>query len=214
MTGQLRYNNELAIPARKEFIRGYKAFRAHEQRDAMYKVATFLILHFWGNHRKMTDALGVLLLTWNQACYRYGSFSFDELELCLSKNWAAILSFRKKNILSSSGSDFNDATSLFDEFLEALKIAEGKSKGNRSPVAVAKALHLLAPSFFPLWDDKIARGYRCHYTKNPANKYQRFCDKMKIMAQALDKNDNLPTDVTILKLIDEYNFAKYTKKWI
>jgi len=53
-----------------EVIRGSQAFRDHERRDAMYKVATFLVDHFWGAPAEMTDALGVLLLTWNQALYR------------------------------------------------------------------------------------------------------------------------------------------------
>src|ERR1051325_5999064 len=46
------------------------------------------------------------------------------------------------------------------EFLDALRICEGKKKGVGSPVGVAKALHLLAPGFFPLWDEKIAKAYR------------------------------------------------------
>jgi hypothetical protein len=38
---------------------------------------------------------------------------------------------------------------FFDQFLEALKICEGTKKDTKSPVAVAKAMHLLAPAFFP-----------------------------------------------------------------
>ena len=35
-------------------------------------------------------------------------------------------------------------------------------------MAVGKvALHLLAPAFFPLWDDKIAKGYGCYYLTDP-----------------------------------------------
>jgi len=71
------------IPSKKEFIRGIKTFERHEKRDAMYKVATFLVLQFWGKPSEMADGLGVLLLTWNQAFYRYGSFDFDELERCI-----------------------------------------------------------------------------------------------------------------------------------
>jgi hypothetical protein len=180
----------------------------------MYKVATFLMSHFWGDHKQMADALGVLLLTWNQACYRYGSFSFDDLERCLNRNLATLSAFRKKNILTSPESDLDGAMGVFDDFLEALKIAEGSKKGNRSPVAVVKALHLLAPDFFPLWDDKIARGYDCHYSKDPAAKYRLFFGKMRTMAERLIEYHGLPSNVTILKLIDEYNYAKYTKGWI
>ena len=36
------------IPNRGEFLKGCEEFEKHEKRDAMYKVATFLISHFWG----------------------------------------------------------------------------------------------------------------------------------------------------------------------
>lgn len=204
----------MQIPNPEDFRAGYESFRTNEARDAMYKVATFLISHFWSEYSKMTDALGVLLLTWNQACYRYGSFSFDKLEKCLKNNWQTIERFREREIFCLSESDKDDIVKLFEEFLEALKIAEGKSKGKKSPVAVAKALHLLAPKFLPLWDNKISKAYKCHYAKKPAAKYLLFCNKMQIVAEAVRNYDNIPKDVTILKVIDEYNFAKYTKKWV
>lgn len=80
---------------------------------------------------------------------------------------------------------------------------------------MAKALHLLAPAFFPLWDDKIARAYACHYTFKPAEKYIDFMAKNKHFAevlrrQAIDGKGHR----SLLKLIDEYNYAKYTQKWI
>ena len=67
-----------------EFRRGYQAFQTHEARDAMYKIATFVVSQFWGRPADMADGLGVLLLTWNQAFYRYGSFDFDRLEQVFS----------------------------------------------------------------------------------------------------------------------------------
>jgi hypothetical protein len=203
----------LIVPTREEIIRGCEAFRSHEQRDAMYKVATFLISHYWGEHRDMANSLGVLLLTWNQACYRYGNFSFDALEQCLKNNWEKINSFHEMDIRIHELNE-EELTKIFNSFLESLKIAEGNSKGRKSPVAVAKALHLLAPAFFPLWDDKIAKGYSCRYAKHPVAAYHQFWGKMKTIALALSEHDNLPKDVTRLKLIDEYNYAKYTKNWI
>lgn len=62
-------------PTEEEFLNGIIEFEKQEKRDAMYKVATFLVSHFWGNPSDMADGLGVLLLTWNQAFYRYGMIS-------------------------------------------------------------------------------------------------------------------------------------------
>jgi len=197
----------------EEFKKGYEKFEENEKRNAMYEVAKFLVLHFWGKPPKMTDALGVLLLTWNQAFYRYGIFDFDKLEKCITDNLPKIETFRTRDINSFSNSDEDDIKKLFDEFLKALQINSGKKQGTTSPVAVAKALHLLAPNFFPLWDDKIARAYRCYYNENPVDKYISFCKKIKIMAVQL--GNQIPrADKTIIKLIDEYNYSKFTKGWI
>jgi len=54
--------------------------------------------------------------------------------------------------LNYGPSDNKPIQHLFHQFLRALRIREGKKKNEKSPVAVAKALHLLGPDFFPLWD--------------------------------------------------------------
>ncbi len=163
----------------------------------------------------MADSLGVLLLTWNHSFYRFGVFDFDKLEDCISKNLLLLDKYRNSSILNYTSADDKAVEHLFQQFLDALRIHNGKKKGVKSPVAVAKALHLLAPDFFPLWDYKIARAYGCAYSSNPAEKYLIFFRKSKEMVE------NLPSSVdakamgkTLLKLIDEYNCAKYTRGWI
>jgi len=200
------------VPSRDEFLKGCEEFEKHETRDAMYKVATFLVQHFWGKPSDMTNGLGVLLLTWNQAFYRYGSFDFDKLEECIAANLENIESFRDRDISDLPNADENDIGDLFNKFLEALQISSGKKKGTKSPVAVAKALHLLAPKFFPLWDNKIARAYDCCYDENPAEKYISFCKITKTIADEV-KNYVSQSGKTLIKLIDEYNYSKYTQGW-
>jgi hypothetical protein len=78
---------------------------------------------------------------------------------------------------------------------------------------VAKALHLLAPGFFPLWDEKIAKAYDCYHDNDPAGKYMAFFLKTKVIVEALAPQVNAG-EKTLLKLIDEYNYARYTKRWI
>ena len=201
------------IPDREEFLKGCEEFEKHEKRDAMYKVATFLISHFWDKPPDMADGLGVLLLTWNQAFYRYGTFDFDKLEDCITENFQKIESFRNRDISSLSNSDEDAIKDLFNKFCEVLQIDSGNVQGRKSPVSVAKALHLLAPKFFPLWDTKIAKAYKCYYNKNPAEKYVSFCKITKDMADEV-KNYISRSDKTVIKLIDEYNYSKYTQGWI
>ena len=202
------------MPNREEFLRGCQEFKKHEKRDAMYKVAAFLMSHFWGKPSDMADGLGVLLLTWNQAFYRYGLFDFDRLEKCIAHNIQRLERFRQRYISSLSADDEGEIKNLFNDFLGALQIDSGnKMKGRRSPVAVAKALHLLAPNFFPVWDDKIARAYGCYYSNYAGEKYVSFCGIMKDMVETV-KDYIKVSDKSLLKLLDEYNYSKYTKGWI
>ena len=121
--------------------------------------------------------------------------------------------FRKRRIASLLESDEKDITDLFREFLEALQIDSGIIQGKTSPVAVSKALHLLAPDFFPMWDQKIAKAYGYNYYKNPEKKYFLFC---RIIKNVADKVEDyvVHSDKTLIKLIDEYNFSKYNGGWI
>jgi hypothetical protein len=197
----------------EELKKGCLAFQQRERRDAMYKTAAFLVNHFWGKPTEVAEGLGVLLCVWNHAFYRLGSFDYDLLEQCIARNQAVLDAFRHRNILTHSYDDDSQISPLFQEFLDALQICEGKCKGRASPVGVAKALHLLAPGFFPLWDEKIAKAYDCYYDDDPPGQYLAFFSKTKAIAEALASQVNV-SGRTLLKLIDEFNYARYTKGWI
>jgi hypothetical protein len=203
-------------PSPSEFRKGYRAYQAHEARDAMYKVATFLVRHFWGEPRDMADGMGALLLTWNQGCYRFGSFDFACLEEALRKkeNMRVIEKLRPRNIQSFVEADEAPVKELFSALFEALQIKGGVHDGYRSPVAAAKALHLLAPDFLPLWDNEIAKRYKCRCDWCPDQKYVKFIYKMRGLARRLQKYVPPRCGKTFLKLIDEYNYAKCTQGWI
>jgi len=92
----------------------------------------------------------------------------------------------------------------------------------KSPVSVSKALHLLAPRVFPLWDGKIAKQYCCNYSVKDlykkAKQYISFCEKIREVAEQVKEyecvKDKISEDKTLVKLIDEYNYARFTKHWI
>jgi hypothetical protein len=207
--------NNFKIPSCQEFNRGCAVFQKQEPRDTFYKVATWLISDYWSRPEKIAAGLSILLMTWNQAFYRYGWLDEDKLEKFVKTNKQLLNDFRKRNLLSFSEKDIKAVKQLFNGLLEATKLSSGKQKGRRSPVSVAKTLHLLAPDFFPIWDVRIARAYNSLWINSDqaAEKYIKFCwinkeliEKMKPCVR--NKKNGL------LKLIDEYNYAKYTKKWI
>jgi len=193
--------------------KGCRAFERHEGRDSMYRVATFLLEQWWGRHADMVDALTVLLLTWNAAFYKYGMFDQRRLEKFLVEQWDVVSDFRNRDITSLTAGDHETIRKLFVGFNAALQIQEGKGRGRRSPVAVAKTLHLLGPRFFPLWDYEIANQYGCDYSEKPGNAYTRFCDIVQTIAADLAGRVS-PSPKSLLKRIDEFNYAQYTKGWI
>ena len=193
--------------------RGSDAFERYEGRDSMYRVATFLLDQWWGRHPDMVDALSVLLLTWNSAFYRYGMFDQEKLEKCLKDQWDQIQRFHDREISSLGDEDQGAVRTVFNALRDALQIREGKKKGKKSSVAVAKTLHLLAPRFFPLWDAEIADVYGCDYAKESADAYVRFCGIIRDIAMDVGRLTS-PSPKSLLKRIDEYNNAKYTKEWI
>jgi hypothetical protein len=205
----------------EDLRRGHEAYVKNEPRDAMYRVATLLVKQFWGNAPDMADSLGVLLLTWNSGFYRYGSLDFASLQKCIEKNLETLVSFRNRDITSLVEADEAKVKQLFRAFLLALRRPKHKKSPEAfSPVSAAKTLHVLVPSFFPLWDDEIAKkGYQCYwytYDKGAA-KYWEFMLQMKKIVVSLlahPEEVNAISDRSILKLIDEYNYSRFSNNWL
>lgn len=215
----------------KEVLRGSHDYILNEKRDAIYKVASSLVSKSWFNSTDIADGIGVLLLVWNQAYYRYCNFDldFDSLEDFLARNARVLKDFRDREINSLTEQDEKAIDDLFNDLLNVLKCGDRKS-----PVAVSKALHLLAPGFFPLWDDDIAKAYRCYweYSEYASEKYLKFMRKIRLLSQRIiltyseGKIDqitakreftekvsaNLPFVKSMVKILDEYNYA-FTKYW-
>ena len=227
----------------KQLLEGSEEYIRREKRDSMYKVATFLISQPWTNASwapSIAEGLGVLLLTWNQAFYRYGSFDFDKLEDFMNRYGEVLEQFRKRDIFSFNKSDEKVVKELFNELLNVLSVKDKKGNTRRSPVAVSKALHLLAPKFFPLWDDDIAKAeiYRCYWSGGSSqapDRYLKFMSKIKQIAKQIVReysekkgvdekmavvcicnecSKNIPFTKSLLKIIDEYNYAKFSQHWI
>lgn len=202
----------------EQLQQGCDAYRENEPRDSIYRVALFLLQNpdWWGDPRRVADALAVLELTWNANFYRYsgGYLAAEPLEQFLRDNWPLIEDFHHRNIADFRESDTESVRHLFDAALEALRIETTKTKEvRRSSVAAAKALHLLAPGFLPIWDNEISKNYNCSYSTNPGVAYCNFFREIQRIALALAGAPAI-SGKTLVKQIDEYNFAHFTKGWI
>lgn len=207
---------------------GCIAFASREHRDAMYRIAVLLVNQTWGKPAEVADALGVILLTWNQAFYRYGPPDFDHIESFLRARENEIFGYREGHELARlSDRQIDSAAILFEDLLDATQIRTAKTgEVRRSPVSAAKALHVLAPSAFPIWDDRIrtALGFG-GASRTAPTQYLRFMHSCRATLQGLSQEqplEELAAELselgrfpkTILKFLDEYFYALYTKHWI
>ena len=211
------HKHEVTIPE-EEFKKGIEEYNDNESLEFVYDYAIFTVNRCW-SMSEATDipeiafALRAFLLTCNRRFYRQDTFDIAKLESCIKKNVECIESFRNRDILSLSDSDQEDIEALFNDFIEALSVERKNGSKNRGTASAAKALHVLAPQFFPMWDRSIALAYGCRYRQHPAEKYFSFCKLMREIAEEV-KDYKIESEKTILKLIYEYNYAKYTKEWI
>jgi hypothetical protein len=203
--------------------RGVRVFAEKEPRDAMYRISRHLVELHWGSPAHTADALGVLLLTWNQAAYRYGEFRYQSLENFIRRDTGRLDAFRKRRLETISLADYPEVEDVFDGMLEALRSVADTV----SPVGAAKALHVLAPRFFPAWDNKIAAAYGLGLQGRvrAGNKYKLFVAEIRVVLEDLEQEAPLPEiedrlnllshfPKTLLKFIDEYNYGRFTKRWI
>jgi hypothetical protein len=81
------------------------------------------------------------------------------------------------------------------------------------PVGAAKALHLLAPRFFPLWDTKIANAYGFRPRRGrSADSYLDFMELVQVQCGRLGGEKAMGRDA--LRALDEFNYCRYTKGWL
>ena len=95
-----------------------------------------------------------------------------------------------------------DSQRLFGSFEDVL-----------GPVGAVKALHLVAPRFFPLWDRRIAKAYGLPLKKRGKNadRYFRFTVVTERQCEALSGEHSM--EQNLLKILDGYNYCRYTKHW-
>jgi hypothetical protein len=172
-----------------------------------YRAATALVDRALRRPKPLTvaEALAVLLQTWNRAYYRYKKFDakhYSDIEALLKTHRRSLIPLRKRHLETVTAQEQPMMVETFQHFEEVL-----------GPVGAAKALHLLAPHFFPLWDRKITEAYGGALGKAGTNgeRYWQFMlctqEQCRKLRGAGWQNGKL------LKTLDEHNYCKYTKGW-
>ncbi|GAH70397.1 unnamed protein product, partial [marine sediment metagenome] len=124
-------------PSMKDLKKARKVFLKNEPRDLFYKVANELIeLSIKEKTKvKLSEALAVLLQTWNRAYYQFRGFNddhFRKIDNLVEKYFEFILTnYRNRYILTLHENDKDKICRIFSAFEKVL-----------GPVGTAKSLHL------------------------------------------------------------------------
>jgi hypothetical protein len=196
------------IPKPRDLERARAVFREHEPRDVFYRAALELVEGaLRGDSRlKVSEALAVLLQTWDKAYYQHRSFDEQHMldldHLCES---------HETDVDLCRGMTLDELTPDDERFVRDIY---GDFEGVLGPAGAAKALHLLAPAFFPLWDRAIAQacGLALQKTGSNSELYFRFMRLTQLQCRELRAAGAAGGD--LLKRIDEYNYCRYTKGWL
>lgn len=196
-------------PSHDDLVRAHEAFRAHESRDLFYRAATALVGLAREGAVDLTtgEAIAVLLRTWNSAYYRYhpnGTADYAIIEDLIARHGDWLDGAAHRTITSLTAADEEPLRAVFGDFEVSL-----------GPVGAAKALHLLAPRFMPLWDRAIAAEYVGELGRVGTNgrRYLQFMRQCREQSIAAGGGAAVAYG-NILKSLDEYNYCAFTKKWI
>jgi len=197
------------IPTADDLTRARQLFEANEPRDLFYRAATELVALALDGKTSLSvaEAVAVLLQTWNSSYYRYhhrfDSGHFADIEAVLAQHADTLRGLRAVRIDHIAEPDLGLVLEVFGDFERVL-----------GPVGAAKCLHLLAPYVFPLWDRKIAVAYRLSLRRTGSNGL-RYCAFLQIAAeQCRQLGPDACAGRNPLKALDEYNYCRFTKKWI
>ncbi len=143
------------VPTPEQLVRAHEVYGEKELRDTdeYWDASERVAMGFRDNKlAEIAGGIAPLLKSWNRNHYRFNPAKKARLELELeqlvTEHLSVLVSIRGRSITSLSASDRAAIVRLFSAFEREL-----------GPVGSAKALNLLAPFFFPLWDNAIAFRY-------------------------------------------------------
>jgi len=145
-----------------------------------------------------TEAMILMLSTWNFARFRYAirSFNVDQFEKTLDNLKPLFRKIQKENFKTIN---FDSYSKDIKRIFNALAKIKGIEK-----TGAPKLMHLKAPKVFVMWDTKIRKYYG--FNTGDAGEYIEF---LKLMQKKFRSQKSLP-DRSLAKLIDENNYNRIT----
>src|SRR5258708_2422669 len=200
-------------PTITQLKRAHSTFADKEARDLFYRVATELVDRAFKQRTRISigESIAVLLATWNRRFYQRGRRCdrrhVEMIDEGLEGRQVEFRAYRRRSLESLRDSEETVIRQHFTYFEPLL-----------GRVGVAKCFHLIAPNFFPLWDNAIATEYGVPLRKlgNNAGQYWEFMCSVKGDLQKLGGASAIEMAVgtPALKALDEYAYCMFTAGWM
>lgn len=193
----------LYLPTAEELRFAHDAYVARESRDYAYRAARCMLT---GEPTRFTEAeaIDLLLRIWNSRSRYTHKLTLANTDALLAASEATRFQFEDRPITSLESHEHGRVADLFDDFRQLM-----------GPVGAAKALGVLHPRFFPLWDTAIAEAY-CGSRWSEVDRCPRhYLEFMGIcVEQCSSQVSEEEFGPSLLKTLDEWNYCIWTHGWI
>jgi hypothetical protein len=186
----------------EDLSRARVAYERDEPRDLFYRVAGALIADAEAGVGRFStvEGLAILLQSWNLGWYRRQRHAFDQAHYTaigdlLDTNKARLARLRERPVETMTADDRPTVEQTFDHFAGVL-----------GPVGSAKTLHLLAPRWFPIFDNYILGAF--HIWGRDGRAYWQFMTA--IQAQVHMVGGETTAGPMVVKALDELSFCRFT----
>lgn len=213
-------------PSWGQLVHGCKAFHKEDPKDPFYRAPQWLLERVWAPEKGYdlqlsAAAIGILSIAWNTAYYRGQEPDFVVLESFLAENRTELSGLRKRSIDSyEAARDDSTILRLHSELRTALSI-ESNGMRRLAHVPAGKVLHLLAPTFLPIWDQYIADAWGCYWNA-PVDSNKSYRDFVGLSQTTLlrlgswedlvQRCNRIPEHKGgPLKLLDEWNYETFSR---
>lgn len=181
-----------------------------ESRAFCYDLSSELINHAkdisggsWYTNDLTIKGILLLLFTWNFASPITKKLDFNTIRQLLGRSQDRLLFLENYSITSSDERAWLVVKPLFDEFSKVF-----------GQTGASKALSLLNPRLFVMWDTRIRKELNQNLIRGIGNgesgeSYVIFLKGIQRIIEEYNIESKLPPDSIIAKKIDEYHFVKF-----
>lgn len=156
----------------------------------------------WYTHDKTIQAILLLLFCWNFAARATKKLTFLKVKELLERNKNTLKELEKYSLVTTDNLAYEKIQRVFDDF----RLLFGQTGSS-------KALSLMNPKLFVMWDTKIRNKLKKFIEEDIANGqtgecYINYLSGIKKIIKRCDLEKRDDSNAPLAKRLDEYHFAK------